>query len=50
VDVCKKVYDGPSGLGFKSSEARRTLDACTRDAAVPLDAETLLRQALQRLG
>jgi hypothetical protein len=50
VDVDQKVYDGLCRLGFKSSEARRALDACTRDGDVPLDAETLLRQALQRLG
>jgi hypothetical protein len=49
-DVCKKVFDGLCWLGFKSSEARRALDACTRDGDVPLDAETLLRQALARLG
>jgi hypothetical protein len=49
-DVCSKVYDGLCWLGFKSSEARRALDECTRDGVVPLDAETLLRKALERLG
>jgi len=49
-DVCKKVFDGLCGLGFKSSEARRALDACTRDGDVPLDAQALLRKALERLG
>ena len=49
-DVCKKVFDGLCWLGFKSSEARRALDECTRDGDVPLDAEALLRKALERLG
>ncbi len=49
-DVCKKVYDGLCWLGFKSSEARRALDACMRGADVPLDAEALLKMALQHLG
>jgi hypothetical protein len=49
-DVCKKVFDGLCGLGFKSGEARRALDECTRDADVSLDAKTLLRKALERLG
>jgi 5-methylcytosine-specific restriction endonuclease McrA len=49
-DVCKKVYDGLCWLGFKSSEARRALDACARDGDAPLDAEALLRKALERLG
>jgi 5-methylcytosine-specific restriction endonuclease McrA len=49
-DVCKKVYDGLCWLGFKTSEARRALDECTREGDVPLDAESLLRRALERLG
>jgi hypothetical protein len=49
-DVCKKVFDGLCRLGFKSSEARRALDVCTRDGEVPIDAGALLRMALQRLG
>ena len=49
-DVCKKVFDGLCGLGFKTSEARRALDECTRDGNMPLDAESLLRKALERLG
>ena len=49
-DVCKKVFDGLCWLGFKTSEARRALDECTRDGDVPLDAESLLRKALERLG
>jgi 5-methylcytosine-specific restriction endonuclease McrA len=49
-DVCQKVYDGLCRLGFKSSEARRALDVCTRDGNAPLDAKTLLRKALERLG
>jgi hypothetical protein len=49
-DVCKKVFDGLCWLGFKSSEERRALDACTRDGDVPLDTETLLRKPLERLG
>jgi hypothetical protein len=49
-DVCKKVFDGLCWLGFKSSEARRALDECTRDGDVPLDAQTPLRKALERLG
>jgi 5-methylcytosine-specific restriction endonuclease McrA len=50
VDVCKKVYDGLCGLGFKTSEARRALDDCMRDGEAPLDTSTLLRKALERLG
>ena len=50
VDVCKKVFDGLCRLGFKTTEARRALDECTRDGNVPLDAKTLLRKALERLG
>ena len=50
VDVCKKVFDGLCRLGFKSSEARRALDECTRHAEGPLDAECLLPKALERLG
>ena len=49
-DVCKKVFDGLCWLGFKTSEARRALDECTREGNVPLDAEGLLRKALERLG
>jgi hypothetical protein len=49
-DICKKVFDGLCGLGFKSGEARRALDVCTRDGDVPLDAKALLRRALERLG
>jgi hypothetical protein len=49
-DVCKKVYDGLCWLGFKTSEARRALDECVRAGDVPLDAEALLKMALQRLG
>jgi hypothetical protein len=48
-DVCKKVFDGLCWLGFKSNEARRALDECTRDGDVSLDAKTLLRKALERL-
>jgi 5-methylcytosine-specific restriction endonuclease McrA len=48
-DVCKKVFDGLCWLGFKSGEARRALDECTADGNVPLDAEGLLRKALERL-
>jgi 5-methylcytosine-specific restriction endonuclease McrA len=48
-DVCKKVFDGLCWLGFKSSEARRALDACAREGGDPLDAESLLRKALERL-
>jgi hypothetical protein len=50
LDVCQKVFDGLCWLGFKSREARRALDLCTRDGDVPLDAASLLRKALQRLG
>jgi hypothetical protein len=49
-EICKKVFDGLCWLGFKSSEARRALDECTRDGDAPLDAEPLLRKALERLG
>jgi 5-methylcytosine-specific restriction endonuclease McrA len=49
-DVCRKVYDGLCRLGFKSNEARRALEACTRDGEMPLDAGALLKMALQRLG
>jgi hypothetical protein len=49
-DVCKKVFDGLCWLGFKSSEARRALDECTRDGDIPPDASVLLKMALQRLG
>jgi hypothetical protein len=49
-DVCKKVFDGLCWLGFKSNEARRALDGCTRDGDIPLDAKSLLRKALERLG
>jgi hypothetical protein len=49
-DVCKKVFDGLCWLGFKSSEARRALDECTRDGSTPTHAEALLRLALAHLG
>jgi hypothetical protein len=49
-DLCKKVFGGLCWLGFKTNEARRALDDCTRDGEVPLDAESLLRKALERLG
>jgi Holliday junction resolvasome RuvABC DNA-binding subunit len=49
-NVCKKVFDGLCWLGFKSSEARRALDACKRDGDLSLDAEQLLKKALQHLG
>jgi hypothetical protein len=48
--VCKKVFDALCWLGFKSSEARRALDECTREGDVARDAEALLRKALERLG
>ena len=48
-DVCKKVFDGLCWLGFKSSEARRALDEIARDGHAPLDAQSLLRKALERL-
>jgi hypothetical protein len=35
--------------GLETSEARRALDECTREGDVPLDAESLLRKALERL-
>jgi hypothetical protein len=49
-DVCKKVFDGLCWLGFKTSEARRALDQCTRDGGASLDAQALLKKALERLG
>jgi 5-methylcytosine-specific restriction endonuclease McrA len=49
-DVCKKVFDGLCWLGFKSNEARRALDECTREGDAPLDAKSLLLEALERLG
>jgi hypothetical protein len=49
-EVCKKVFDGPCWLGFKANEARRALDECTRDGHAALDAGSLLREALERLG
>jgi hypothetical protein len=46
----QEVFDGLCWLGFKSREARCALDLCTRDGDVPLDAESLLRKALEHLG
>jgi hypothetical protein len=48
--VCKKVFGGLCWLGFKANEARHALDECMGDGDGPLDTESLLRRALEKLG